>query len=130
MLFARLDIEFHAIGDQVTDKAAIQIGTCGSDPTVIDGDGGDVSGPGGVADHHALDSAISDVVEKLGVRHRIARACAAIVELLEHRKQNKRDDKPDGGFGEDVIQSIYSFLDLAVYVISMTFATEGFRAPG
>ncbi|MEY3706922.1 MAG: hypothetical protein RL585_1479, partial [Pseudomonadota bacterium] len=30
------------------------------------------------------------------------------------------------GFGEDVIQSIYSFLDLAVYVISMTFATEGF----
>ena len=101
--FARLDVELHAVGDQIADQTAVQIGCRGADLAVVVGDGDDFGSALPFLDDRALDAFGANLFQKIRIAQ-IARAGAATgVELLEHSEQHQGYYQPDRNFRKPLI---------------------------
>jgi hypothetical protein len=66
-LFTRLDVELDAVGDQVTDQAAIEIGGGGADAFVVVGDSQDLGAAVAFLQRDGFDALGAHLFEKVGV---------------------------------------------------------------
>ena len=101
--FARLDVEFHAMVDEVADQATIKVRGLRAHTAVVVHLGDDVGAALAFLDGGFLHSVVAHLFEEVGVRHVTGAGHAAAVQLLEHSEQHHGDHHPHGDLRKPLI---------------------------
>jgi hypothetical protein len=114
-LLTRPHVELDAVGDEVTDQAAIKVGG-GAAQTLVVGRGGDDLGAAARAflQRDRLDALAAHFFEEVGIADLVARRHAP-VKLLEDGEQHKGYHQPDCDFREPLIVHRGSFSQIQRY---------------
>ena len=102
-LFARLDVEFDAVVDEIADQAPVEVGGRTAQALVVVRERDDLgTAASAFLERDGLDALAAHLFQEIGIADLVALGHAA-VELLEDGEQHERDHQPDSDFGKPLI---------------------------
>ena len=101
--FAGLDVELHAVGNEVADQTAVEVGGGGAHATVIGGDGHDLGTARAFLDGGRLDASGVHLIQKFRIAHGTGRSRVGTFELFENSEEDHGNDHPHGNFRKPLV---------------------------